>query len=157
MRHIYIFLLATAVAFALQAVPALGGEYDNPTRSSTERMSSHWEKPSVPFSYSPAPPHRHRIAYDRDYERKASRDVRSPDEPMTARNYEVSTPLSFSPAPPARHERESMLSKKKETAREALAAKRLHEESERLGPMERTSAPRGFFPVRDRECVYRAC
>lgn len=163
MKVTYVAMAVFLALFVFQSAPALGGEGKEATQtypSSKEGFSANWERPTAPFSFSPAPHPRHRgHAAPRQTRLEAphaSFARPSPDGRIAVRRDGLTAPLSFSPALRSRPERVNTTERGPEVPSRLAERERVRYEPVRAD-MEKTVAPLGFFPVRDRECLYRSC
>jgi hypothetical protein len=165
MKRIYGTLLTVLVVVAFQAAPALAGEQHRANQtyntSSTHRSSTAWETPTAPFGFSPAPPstrHGEKIGTRPATTAKADISSSGPaaEGYVTARKEEVSAPRGFSPAPTRWQERITLSARNAESPSSLSAMENGRYTSVGISAAS-GSAPLGFFPVRGKECAYRAC
>lgn len=159
MKNIYCTLAIVLVVVAFQAVPVLGGEQHKASQAHAS-LATGWERQTVPFSFSPAPPPVYRDTKESRSAMKAAEGISSrghaKEEHLTARKEDIPTPLSFSPAPTSRPER-IMASQRIPASSSRLSAKRPERDQEFRLTGDTGSAPLGFFPARGHECAYSTC
>lgn len=165
MKQIYAAISIVLVFSAFQGAPVLAGEGTQTTQtyvSSHQGISAGWERPTAPFSFSPAPPSGQVGTRGGSPAMKASAagissDGYASEGRLTASREDLQTPMGFSPAPPLRHEG-LRAGRSVPAPPSSLSAKGQVSYQNVRASAHKGGAPLGFFPVvGNPECEYRSC